>query len=195
MMILYVNNMRIDQYYTTEQSRLKEEMQSMKCQIDLLTNQIDLSEIAPSQHAMLNPDVVGSHELLQAVELLAKDIGYGYSKKGIEAALDCSDMSYNTDEAIQVVAKASAKIRELRELIENLSKKLCISENGDDERVNKMNRHIEKLKKQNRVLLKDNNELETIVNHTLESPKPAYNNYIIKSQKALKGMVYHFYNI
>ena len=161
----------------------------MQRQIDLLTNQIDLSEIAPGQVIGGESEVESNYELMNAIELLAKDIGYGYSKKGIEAALDCSDMTYNNEEAIQVIEKASSKIRELRELIENLSKKLWISENGGNLQIIKLKESIEKLKKQNKKLLNDKLGLEEVMNQTIGTPKPAYTNYISTSQKALKGKI------
>lgn len=162
-------------------------MKSMQQQIDLLSNQIDISEIAPSQ-AMGSNGEVGIHcDLISAVEQLAKDIGYGYCKKGIEAALDSSDMSFNNDEAISVVHKASSKIRELRELIENLSKKLCISESGENIKIAQLKSTIEKLKKENKALVQNQTALEDVFSNTISTPKSTVINYTAKSSQGARG--------
>ena len=100
----------------------------MQAEIDLLTNQIDVSEIISDQGFAPGAPIMNG-ELLLSIENLAKDIGYSFStslqRRGnteIECALDISEITPTNDEWMQIIFKASSKIRELRELIENLSK-------------------------------------------------------------------------
>lgn len=100
-----------------KQDQLKQELKGMQAEIDLLTNQIDLSEIVSEQNFMPSDRVLPQGDLLTAIEHLAKDIGYNF-----ESDLHPGEILFSPEEAVVIVNKASNKIRELRELIENLSK-------------------------------------------------------------------------
>ena len=100
----------------------------MQSQMDLLSNQIDVSEIV-SEQGFVSSNGVLNGEILIALENLAQNIGYNFSSSynsemhnEIECALDTSEIAPSNEEWIQIIYKASSKIRELRELIENLSK-------------------------------------------------------------------------
>lgn len=72
-----------------------------------------------------------------------------------------SELAPSNQELIGIIYKASSKIRELRELIENLSKKLCISENSENSKFLKLKKTIERLKIENKKLFSEKYDLET----------------------------------
>ena len=115
----------------------------MESELALVRSDIDVSEIRAEEGG-----------LMMAVEGLAKDVGFQYTRKGIENALEESEVGYTVEDKVQVILKASSKIRELRELIENLSKKLWLSENNDNTVIGKLKREVEKLRTENRKLMK-----------------------------------------
>jgi hypothetical protein len=159
-------------------------MRPKQAEIDMLSNNINVSEIVSEQGYIPSSMTMLHGELILAIEGLAKDIGSqplllkNYHNE-IEWALDDSEMVPSNEECIRIIHNASSKIRELRELIESLSKKLCISENADNLQSTKLKRTIDKLKIQNRNM-KENFD-ENIGNPPLKQLKIKYNNYIPKA--------------
>lgn len=64
--------------YEQKQEELQHELRSMQAEIDLLTNQIDVSEII-SEQGFAPTNAIMNGELMIAIEGLAKDIGYSLS--------------------------------------------------------------------------------------------------------------------
>lgn len=87
---------------------------------------------------------------------------------------------------MKIINKASSKIRELRELIENLSKKLCISENSEGIKFGKLNKTIKKLKYENKRLFEDNKQLEIQFSPSVDRQQTTYNNYTISKAPSSK---------
>lgn len=90
-------------------------------------------------------------------------------------------MAPSNEELLQIIHKASSKIRELRELIENLSKKLCISENSESLKMDKLKKTIEKLRMENKRLFNDKNELENHLSPSSKQPHEFYQSMIPKA--------------
>jgi len=64
--------------------------------------------------------------------------------------------------AVDIIQTATGKIKELRNLVENLSKKICVSDNTDQMHISKLKQNIDKLKMDKRKLIVENNKLQNI---------------------------------
>ena len=72
------------QEYELKQHQLYQELQTKQTEVDMLTNQIDLSEIVSEQNFNLTNHPISNTDLLEVVEILANDIGYQLGYKSNE---------------------------------------------------------------------------------------------------------------
>ena len=166
----------------TKLAALKEENRGLQLELELVNSQIDVSEIRREEGV--------SKDMAEVIEALAKDVGYGYGCRGIEGVLEESEIQWSMEDAVKVVQKASAKIRELRELIENLSKKLWLSENNDNVVIKKLKLSIDKLKNENRKLTKEKSEFENTLSGHSNHIKIISNNVAGNENDTIKQKVF-----
>ena len=166
----------------TKLATLKEENRGLQLELELVNSQIDVSEIRREEGV--------SKDMAEVIEALAKDVGYGYGCRGIEGVLEESEIQWSMEDAVKVVQRASAKIRELRELIENLSKKLWLSENNDNVVIKKLKLSIDKLKNENRKLTKEKSEFENTLSGHSNHIKIISNNFAGSENDTIKQKVF-----